>query len=65
MLKFIDRIKIFLQQVKGELKRVKWPTRKEVQKLTMIVIGAIIILGAYISLLDIGLTKLIELGIGN
>ena len=63
MLKFAGQIKTFLQQVRGELKRVKWPTKKEVQRLTLVVIGAIIVLGAYISLLDIGLTKLIELGI--
>ncbi|MBU1111102.1 preprotein translocase subunit SecE [Patescibacteria group bacterium] len=63
MLRFASQVKIFLQQVRGELKRVKWPTRKEIQRLTVVVIAVIIILGAYISLLDVALTKLIEIGI--
>ncbi len=59
----MNKIGLFFQQVRGELLHVKWPTRPDVQRLTIIVIATMIILGFYIGILDSLLTKLIELGI--
>jgi len=50
----------FLKQVKAELKKVEWPNKKEVVKMTMIVIGVSISIGLYISGLDFMFTKLME-----
>ncbi|MBU0708695.1 preprotein translocase subunit SecE [Patescibacteria group bacterium] len=63
MIKFINRVITFLHQVKVELKRVRWPSQKEIRKLTLVVILSILSLGLYIGILDTALTKLIELGI--
>lgn len=40
-----------------ELKKVTWPTRKETIRLTGIVIGISLIIGLYIGIIDILLTK--------
>ncbi|OQX50888.1 preprotein translocase subunit SecE [candidate division CPR3 bacterium 4484_211] len=57
------KVVVFLKQVKAELKRVKWPTSKEVRRLTLLVVITMIILGLYIGIIDVILTKLIEWGI--
>jgi len=49
----------FLSEVKTELKKVKWPTKKEVIKMTSIVILVSIAVGLFISILDFIFTKLI------
>lgn len=52
---------VFLKEVKAELKKVKWPTRPEVIKMTMIVLGVSIAVGAFIAGLDYLLTNLMGL----
>lgn len=44
-----------------ELKKVSWPTRKETIRLTLIVISISLIIGLYIGIIDILLTKGLEL----
>jgi len=44
-----------------ELKKVTWPTRKKTIRLTLIVIGISLIIGAYIGIIDVLLTKGLEL----
>lgn len=51
----------FVQSVVSELKKVTWPKRNEVIRLTLVVIVISIIIGFYIGVLDIGLAKLLEL----
>jgi preprotein translocase subunit SecE len=43
-----------------ELKRVTWPSRKETLRLTLVVIVISLIIGVYIGIIDVGLTKLLE-----
>lgn len=38
-MRFLDKITQFLKEVYQELKKVSWPTKKEVIKHTLIVIG--------------------------
>lgn len=49
----------FLSEVKTELKKVKWPTKEEVIKMTSIVILVSIAVGLFITSLDFIFTKLI------
>lgn len=56
----IANIQKFLAEVRAELNKVKWPSRKEAIKLTTIVLGVSIVLGAYIGVIDLLLTKVIE-----
>lgn len=51
----------FLKETKDELKKVTWPTRNEVTRLTIIVIIVSIITGLYTGGLDYLFTKIMEL----
>jgi preprotein translocase subunit SecE len=44
----------FVREVRGELRKVAWPTRSEVVNYSIIVLVAVVILTAYIALLDFG-----------
>lgn len=52
---------LYLKQALAELKKVVWPTRQQVVKLTLIVIGVSIITGLFIGGLDYLFTRLIGL----
>jgi len=51
----------FAQGVVEELKKVSWPSKKETVRLTTIVIGVSLIIGLYIGIIDILLTKGLEI----
>jgi len=51
----------FASGVIEELKKVSWPTKKETVRLTLIVIGVSLIIGLYIGIIDILLTKGLEI----
>ena len=53
----------FLNEVKVELSKVIWPTRKEVIRLTLIVIAVSIVVGFFIGGVDYVLTKLTEIAL--
>jgi preprotein translocase subunit SecE len=44
----------FLREVRGELRKVAWPTRSEVINYSIIVLITVVILTGYIALLDFG-----------
>ncbi|ASU85680.1 preprotein translocase subunit SecE [Nocardiopsis gilva YIM 90087] len=44
----------FSKQVVGELRKVRWPTRRELITYTIVVIVFVLILVGYVSLLDFG-----------
>lgn len=48
----------FIREVIAELKKVTWPTRAEVIKLTAVVIALSVIVGAFIGILDISFLKI-------
>jgi preprotein translocase subunit SecE len=50
----------FLREVKIELKKVTWPSRKETIGSTVVVIILVIIVSAFLGLVDMGLTSLIR-----
>lgn len=50
--------KQFLKEARIELKKVKWPSRQEVTKLTGIVLGVSIVVGLFLAGLDFLLTNL-------
>lgn len=50
----------FIKQAIQELRKVSWPNRQQTSKLTLIVIGVSIVVGAYIGLLDYFYTLLIS-----
>ena len=53
---WIFRFHEFLGEVKGELKKVNWPARKEVIGTTSVVIATVFFFGVYLSLIDVAVT---------
>lgn len=51
----------FVSGIFEELKKVTWPTRRETIRLTLVVIIISLIIGAYIGIIDILFTKVLEL----
>jgi preprotein translocase subunit SecE len=51
----------FFREVRDELKKVVWPTRQEVIRLTFVVIAASLIVGLFLGGLDFVFVKLIGL----
>jgi len=56
---------IFLKEVQEELKKVVWPTRDEVIRLTFVVVFVSLIVGLFLGGVDIVLVKLIEIFINR
>jgi preprotein translocase subunit SecE len=50
----------FLRESKMELKKVKWPTRKELLASTAMVIFLVLVLSFFLGLIDFGLIKIIK-----
>ena len=57
---FIQKSAQFLREVKVELKKVTWPTRKQTLGSTVVVIVLVIIISLFLGLVDMGLSSLIR-----
>ena len=51
----------FLSEVRSELKKVNWPSRKEVYSTTIVVIATSVFFGFYLWGLDIAMSRALEL----
>ncbi|MFA5746772.1 MAG: preprotein translocase subunit SecE [Candidatus Paceibacterota bacterium] len=47
-----NKLSVFFKEVATEVKKVSWPTRREVLNYTLIVIGASVAVGAFLGGLD-------------
>ncbi len=52
-----NRARVFLAEVRNELKRVTWPTKTEVYAATIVVILFSIVLGVFLWLVDLILAR--------
>lgn len=52
---------VYLKQVNQELHQVTWPTRKQTQKKTLVVLGVSLLLALYIGVIDVALQWVIGL----
>lgn len=50
----------FFREVKVELKKVTWPTRKQTTGTTIVVIIFVFVVAAFLGLFDFGLAKLVQ-----
>ncbi len=55
-----DRARTFLTEVRNELKRVTWPSQKEVYATTVVVILFSAFIGLYLFVLDFGINSLVQ-----
>lgn len=51
----------FLRDVRIEMKKVIWPSRQEVINYTIVVLVTVTVVSTFILLLDLGLSRLLEL----
>lgn len=56
-----DKIVQFLREVKVEIKKVTWPTRKEIIASTAVVLLTTIIIASYLGLVDLLLSEVVKL----
>ena len=54
-----ERFRLFLSEVRNELKRVTWPSQKEVYATTVVVILTSVFFGLYLFVLDIGIDRIV------
>ncbi len=63
--KFTVRVKTFMRSVWAELKKVHWPTKKQLLNFTIIVLVTILVIGLFLwiidSLLTLGMEGLMKL----
>jgi preprotein translocase subunit SecE len=55
-----ERARLFLSEVRNELKRVTWPSSKEVYATTVVVILVSVFFGLYLFVLDFGFLKAVQ-----
>ena len=53
----VERARLFLSEVRNELKRVTWPSQREVYATTVVVIVTSIVMGLYLWSIDMLLDR--------
>lgn len=57
--------RVFVKEVRAELRKVNWPTRQELIGYTIVVLVAVVFLTALVFGMDLGLSKAILQILGN
>nr|WP_239079047.1 preprotein translocase subunit SecE [Cellulomonas marina] len=52
------RIALFVRQVVAELRKVVWPTRTELVRYTLVVLVFVVVVMAFVTLVDLGVGRL-------
>ena len=56
-----NRIARWFKDLRGELKKVTWPTKKDMINYSIVVLVFIVIMGVIIGVIDLGAGKLVDL----
>ena len=57
----IDRLKVFSKEVRVEAGKVSWPTREELRDSTTVVIITVLLVAAFIGIVDQALNRAVGL----
>ncbi|OIP62776.1 MAG: preprotein translocase subunit SecE [Nitrospirae bacterium CG_4_9_14_3_um_filter_53_35] len=60
----MQKIRTFLEEVKGEMKKVTWPTFLQTKGSTWVVIIMVLMIGVYFGVIDFFLAKFIHIFLG-
>jgi preprotein translocase subunit SecE len=60
----VKRTGQFLRDVVSEIKRVSWPTRKELTRYSVVVVITVIFIAIYFAIIDLGISKIIRMILG-
>ncbi len=58
---YIEKIKIYLKEVRVEMRKVRWPTRSETVNYTLVVIGVSVAVALFLGALDFIFSRLLNL----
>ena len=58
------RLKRFIRETSGELRRVSWPTWPEARRMTYIVIVVMAVMAVFLGMVDLGASSLLALVVG-
>jgi len=58
---FWEKAKQFFREVRVELKKVTWPSRKETIASTSVVLITVILVAFFLGIVDLGLSRLIKI----
>jgi preprotein translocase subunit SecE len=57
----MEQVREYLKDVRSELTKVSWPTREELRDSTVVVIVTVLLVAAFIGLVDQGLNRVVAL----
>jgi len=57
----VDTVRQFLREVRVELSKVTWPTRKDTIASTSVVLIIVILIAAFLGIVDLGLSRLMRI----
>jgi preprotein translocase subunit SecE len=57
----IDKVKQYLVDTRGELRKVTWPTRKQLTNLTLIVLAVTVAMAIFLGAMDLLFATLVRL----
>jgi preprotein translocase subunit SecE len=55
-----NRITKYLKEVRAETRKVTWPSRQEVLRLSTIVVIVLIVMSAFMAIVDFGFSRLMQ-----
>jgi preprotein translocase subunit SecE len=58
-MEFLGRVQQFFREVAAEFRRVNWPNRAEVLRSTAVVLAVVLLLGIYLSAVDMLLSRMV------
>ena len=56
----MNRVTMYLKDVRAELAKVSWPTRQQTVNYTLVVLGLSFTLAIFLGVLDFGLAELVD-----
>jgi preprotein translocase subunit SecE len=59
-LNWLNKVSSFLRNVRAEVKKVSWPSQSEVITMTILILGMVILLSAYIGGVDLVYRQIIQ-----
>ncbi len=57
----LEKISQFFREVRVEMKKVTWPSRKETLASTSVVLITVILMAFFLGIVDLGLSRLIKI----
>ena len=57
----MQQLREYIKDVRTELKKVSWPTREELRDSTVVVIVTVLLVAAFIGIIDQGLSRTVAL----